>query len=99
MFIPDLYKPIRNMGYLFVIIGCYGLFVLFTKLCDADHFFIVFLFAFLYGVFLYGFSCTGSGHSKLLVLKELYAYFGLKKGLYRTFWGQKGRYRKKLRIL
>ncbi|MDM8552164.1 hypothetical protein QUF72_18915, partial [Desulfobacterales bacterium HSG2] len=39
--------------------------------------------------------CMGLGHDKCLILKELSAYFGLKKGLCRPFRGQKGRYRKK----
>ena len=45
-------------------------------------------------IVVYGVVVYGVGHSNLLILKELYAYFGLKKGLYRSFWGQKGRYRK-----
>ncbi|MDM8552347.1 hypothetical protein QUF72_19835 [Desulfobacterales bacterium HSG2] len=32
---------------------------------------------------------TGLGHDKCLILKELLAYFGLKKGLCRPFRGQK----------
>jgi len=39
-------------------------------------------------------GCTGSGHSKYLILNGIAAYFAFKSGLYRSFWGQKGRYRK-----
>jgi len=42
---------------------------------------------------------VGSDHDKYLILKELLAYFGLKKGPYRPFWGQKERYGKKAYVL
>ncbi len=42
----------------------------------------------------YGGVCTGSGHSKHLILNGIAAYFAFKSGLYRSFRGQKERYRK-----
>ncbi|RLC14055.1 MAG: hypothetical protein DRI57_15140, partial [Deltaproteobacteria bacterium] len=36
----------------------------------------------------------GSGHSKYLTLNGIAAYFAFKSGLYCSFWGQKGQYRK-----
>jgi hypothetical protein len=41
---PDLYKPIRNFGFLFFMLGLCGFLVLLTKLYDIEHIFEVWLF-------------------------------------------------------
>jgi len=42
-----------------------------------------------------GVGSIGSGRISHLILNEIAAYFEFKSGLYRSFWGQKGRYKKK----
>ncbi|PIE74508.1 MAG: hypothetical protein CSA18_04715 [Deltaproteobacteria bacterium] len=44
MIIPDLYKPIRNFGYFFVIIGLCGFLVLLTELQEIEHTFAIWIF-------------------------------------------------------
>lgn len=44
MLITDLYKPIKNFGYFFLIIGLCGFLVLLSKLRDIDHIVEVWLF-------------------------------------------------------
>ena len=41
----------------------------------------------------------GSDQAKSLMIKAIFVYFGLKQGLYRSFRGQKGPYRRRDRIL
>lgn len=44
MIFSDLYKPIRNFGYFFVVIGLCGFLVLFIKLQDIEQLIAVWLF-------------------------------------------------------
>jgi len=44
MLFPDLYKPIRNFGYFFVIIGLCGFLFLFAKLQSVEQIIAVWLF-------------------------------------------------------
>lgn len=44
MLINDVYKPIRNFGYFFVILGCLGFITMVTKLLDLKYLLIVWIF-------------------------------------------------------
>lgn len=44
MIIPDIYKPIRNIGYLLSVFGAFGFWVLFAKLQDVKYIIPVWLF-------------------------------------------------------
>jgi hypothetical protein len=44
MIIPDLYKPIRNIGYAFVLLGTCGFLTLVTKLQEVEHMIEVWFF-------------------------------------------------------
>ena len=44
MIIPDFYKPVRNFGLFFVIIGLCGFWVLFKNLQDIEQAIAVWLF-------------------------------------------------------
>ena len=44
MIFPDLYKPIRNFGYFFIVLGICGFAVLLTELRDIEQLILVWLF-------------------------------------------------------
>ena len=44
MYIPDLYKPIKNFGYFLITIGVCGFLILFTKLNDVKYIVVVWVF-------------------------------------------------------
>lgn len=51
MSFADLYKPVRNFGYLFVCVGFFGFLVLFTKLRNVEQMIAVWLFIGLISLF------------------------------------------------
>lgn len=41
MILPDLYRPIRNYGYLFIMVGACGILILFSMLRDVNYLYVV----------------------------------------------------------